>query len=88
MKGYRFYLTHDTPKEKREGSDNGNCVAIDTDVLEKHGSLEGFGPVFFSPNSPVCWSGISSEYLRTKCKRISEARARKIHPELFKRLDS
>ena len=43
--------------------------------------------VFDRPNSPVAGTGVARDYLRQKCKRISEAKARTIHPALFERLD-
>ena len=50
-------------------------------------SIEGAGAVFFEPDSPVCGCSISLEYLQTRCKRISESKAREIHPRLFDYLD-
>jgi hypothetical protein len=43
--------------------------------------------IFDWPNSPVAGTGVSLDYLRQKCKRISEAQARTIHPVLFEWLD-
>jgi len=48
---------------------------------------EGFVGVFDRPNSPVNFSGAALDYLREKCKRVSETKARTIHPALFERLD-
>jgi hypothetical protein len=89
MKGYRFYLDYDNPKNKRKGIDNGNCLAVVTEGYIMNGGLmfEGFSPVFFQRNSPVNWSSVSWDYLRTCCKRIPERKAREIHPALFERLD-
>ena len=48
---------------------------------------EAIAAVFDWPNSPVAGTGVACDYLRHKCKRISEAKARIIHPALFERLD-
>lgn len=97
MNGYRFYLEFSTTyRKKKSGKENkghsGNVCAISTDknLISARGSelmFEGLVSVFDHPNSPVNWSGASWGYLRSKCKRISEAKARQIHPVLFQRLD-
>jgi len=80
MRNYRFYDEGD-----------GNIIAIYLPAVEEsiniNDTLEGFGALFYNPNSPVAWTGISRDYLRENCHRVSENRAREIHPELFKRLD-
>ncbi len=48
---------------------------------------EAIAALFEQPNSPVAGTGVALDYLRQKCKRISEAKARTIHPALFERLD-
>jgi len=48
---------------------------------------EAVAGLFDQPNSPVAGTGVACNYLRQKCKRISEAKARTIHPALFERLD-
>lgn len=98
MKGYKFFLEFPDNKTKRKsGRENighsGNCLALATDpefcYVSSGGIIqEGLSAVYFTPNSPVNWGGISWDYLRAKCKRISEAKAREIHPELFARLDN
>ena len=96
MKGYRFYLEFPSAKAKRQsGKENaghsGNCLALATDPEFTYVSngivTEGLTAVFFTPNSPVNWGGVSWDYLQGKCKRVSEATAREIHPALFQRLD-
>ncbi len=88
MTGYRFYLEHKSKAKKRKNEHMGTVIAIDTNILDKYHVYEGLTAVFDTPNSDVCWSGASREYLRANCKRISEEKARAIHPALFKRLDS
>jgi len=48
---------------------------------------EAIAAVFALHNSRVAGTGVALDYLRQKCRRISEAKARKIHPALFERLD-
>ena len=48
---------------------------------------EAIAGLFDRPNSPVAGTGVACDYLRQKCRRISEAKARTIHPALFERLD-
>lgn len=92
MKGFRFYLEHDSKRDKRKGIHEGNCVAV---LLDSKGSLlftssltvEAIGSVFNTPNSPCAGTAVHRNYLRQYCKRISEKEARKIHPNLFLRLE-
>jgi len=88
MNGIRFYLEF-TDKSKRKPG--GTVVA----ALMLNGSYwssgticyEAIAAVFDCANSPVAGTGVARDYLRQKCKRISEAKARIIHPVLFERLD-
>lgn len=95
MKGYTFYLSYKTSADKRKGTvkhpapHEGNVEAVYGDVFFSDGRpcRETIGAVYFHPNSAVCGSSASLEYLRTNCRRIPEAMARAIHPVLFERLD-
>ncbi len=88
MKGVRFYLEF-RDKSKRQSS--GTVVA----ALVLNGSYRSSGRVcyeaiaglFDQANAPVAGTGVALDYLRQKCKRISEAQARITHPALFERLD-
>jgi len=40
------------------------------------------------PDGPVCVGSCGDPYLQSHCLRISEARARIIHPKLFTYLES
>ena len=97
MEGIRFYLDHATPQDKRKGVHSGNVTAINLETRrlaypEVHKSndivFEGMGAVYYYPNSPVMVTGVTGWWLRECGKRISEAKAREIHPELFRRLDN
>lgn len=97
MKGVRFYLEYKDAKHKRQGVHEGNVIAV-LDVMgdgfraQYMGDLqythECLGAIFFYPNSPVAGTQCHIGVLRERCKRISEAKARQIHPRLFERLDS
>lgn len=96
MKGIRFYLEHNSNKDKRKGNHNGNVFAgFITDgglfqgtISKGEVMVEGLGALYFEPNSPVCVTSASLSYLRYNCKRISEQQARQIHPKLFERLEN
>lgn len=91
MKGYRFYLEYDSPAKKRKGQDQGNVLALEIGDtwIEGHNRMYGcISALLFVPDSPVCGSSCSWEYLRDNCKRISEKQARVIHPALFAYLDA
>ena len=96
MKGIRFYLEYPNQAEKRKatrgnlGNHEGNVIATldGTEVITKHGpQVDALAALFDRPDSPVAGTAVSVEYLQERGKRISEAQARKIHPELFRRLD-
>lgn len=97
MKGIRFYLEYATPADRRQatrasmGNHQGNVFAafVENGVYSVNGvaKYEGFGAVYFRPNSPVAGTSAQLEYLSTHCLRISEQQARQIHPEMFTRLD-
>jgi hypothetical protein len=83
MKGVRFY----------EELGKGTVVALYTDT----GRLRSTGPmssvreytydavvgVHDIPNSPVASGSVGAYHLGHRCKRVSEARARQVHPALF-----
>lgn len=89
MKGFRFYQEFET--EKRKVS-KGTIVAMMFDfywldprsweIIHECGSA-----LYDKPNSICCGSQVSRAYLASKCRRVSEARAREIHPKLFEYLE-
>lgn len=88
MTGIRFYQEFRDNSKRQPG---GTVVA----VLVLNGGYwssstwcyEAIAALFDQPNSPVAGTGVARDYLRLRCKRISEAQARTIHPALFERLD-
>lgn len=86
MRGIRFYAEYKTTYAKRHHRNptsvfaayvcNGPCGGADP-------MWEGAGAVYDWPNSACCGTSASWAYLRTHCRRVSEAVARAIHPQLF-----
>lgn len=88
MKGVRFYEEY---LDKRKTSTSGNVIATNEETRKESllltGAIECLASVHNEPNSPVASSHVSEQYLRSHCKRISEDDARRLHPQLFERLD-
>ena len=88
MNGIRFYQEFSDKSRHQPG---GTVVAalVLNGSYRSSGTIcyEALAAVFDRPNSPVAGTGVSLDYLRRKCRRIGEARARTIHPVLFERLD-
>lgn len=96
MDGVRFYLEYENKTEKHKGTrkkpgkHTGNVLALyhENGHMTREGwTCEGTGAIFYHPNSAVGSCGVGIDYLRDKCKRISEAQARDIHPQLFAVID-
>lgn len=90
MRGFRFFEEYDQLSEVSAG----NVIAL---RLGSHGFTEP-GAICYEavcaeedarlPNSPVRPTFVNVEYLGRHCRRITEARARDIHPRLFEFLDT
>ncbi len=96
MKGIRFYLEYPSAAEKRKatrqalGNHSGNVIATfeGTEAVGRQGlQVDALAALQDVPNCPVAGTVVSLDYIQERGKRISEAQARKIHPELFIRLD-
>lgn len=90
MNGIRFYEEYPTTYAKRKRRTSGTVFAAFVCNGQTRGpdsSYEGLGAVYDRPNSPVCGCMASLAYLRDHCRRISEHRARALHPALFAVLD-
>jgi hypothetical protein len=46
-----------------------------------------YAGLYDGPNPPVFYGSIDATILRDTCRRVSEQRAREIHPALFVRID-
>lgn len=92
MKYFRFYADYGSKALRRKsvkgGSDAPNVLALYTDENQYvNGYFGCIAAVFDHPDSGVANTATSREYLQTNCKRISEAVARKVHPQMFAFLD-
>lgn len=89
MKGYRFYEEF---TNTRKHTSQGNVIARELgteDYYLRIGQPGLFGAVaaiFNYSNSPATFTTVHFRHLH-KCKRISEERAREIHPNLFTYLE-
>ena len=88
MKGVRFYqeFAH-KGMELSEGNVIAVLVANGWNPSEDGRSYDAIVAAYERPNCPPCSGSVTSGYLRARCKRVSEAQARKIHPALFTMLD-
>ncbi len=89
MKDHSFYLEYPTPRDKRKKTGNPTvlirigepfysgemCYSCWSSVIEGNRVLSGSG-------------NVSVGYLRSHCTRVSEAKAREIHPEIFNTYDN
>jgi hypothetical protein len=88
MSGICFYLEF-SDKSRRRSAGTIVAALVCNGLYWSSGTIcyEAIAAVFDWPNSPVAGTGVAFDYLRQKCRRISEAKARAIHPALFERLD-
>ena len=96
MKGITFYLEFENNSNKRKATrknlinHSGNCLAVFNGrehILPDYKSIEAIGAVFYTKNSPCCFTSASFDYLQERCKKISEKQTKEIHPELFNYLN-
>ena len=104
MKGFRFYEELENKNRKSEKSQGNvvaaflqesgrgwNFIYVPGMVRTEKGytaRVECVSSLFGEPNSPVCGGQTTTEYLWDHCRRISEQRAREVHPKLFEYLDA
>ena len=91
-RAFDFYAETDD-----EGRDAGTVAAVHQSAsaaaLAVHGCFEGLAGITGrderEPDGPaVSWLAIAPAYLDGRCRRVTEAEARRIHPALFSRLDA
>ena len=89
MNGIRFYLEF-TDRSKHQSGGTVVAVLALNGAYWSSGKLcyEAIAALFEQPDSPVAGTGVALDYLRQRCRRVSEAQARAIHPALFQRLDT
>lgn len=91
MKGVRFYEElHD--KNRKNEKSQGTVVAVMFETARPDGKFgpayDAVGALFYNePNSVVCGTSVCQDYLTQITRRVSEERAREIHPELFRYLE-
>lgn len=95
MKGFRFFLEYASAAEKRKGTVKavgphiGTVIALELGPEFQRGrTWDCVASVYDRANSPVATSSVERAYLSEKCRRIPEATAREIHPQLFACLDA
>ena len=88
MNGIRFYEEF-TDKSKRKPGGTVVAARVLNGIYRSSGKAcyEALAGLFDHPDSPVAGTGVAVDYLHQNCKRISEIKARTIHPVLFERLD-
>lgn len=95
MNGIRFYQEF---ANKSKTKPTGNIIAAlagritgaaGNGVFFSGGAAcyEAVAGLFDAPNSPVASTAVAIDLLREKCKRVSETKARQVHPNLFEYLD-
>lgn len=90
MEGYRFY--EEFWGLLSQNRSTGNVVAVDTNTYQA-GEYNAFYEGYISKtetlsNGDVGAAIIYKDFLQAHCKRISEKRAREIHPKMFEYLES
>lgn len=92
MKNVRFYVECGSPQAKKQNKNIGNVVA----VFPKKGRFQRGGELCVQAihalhdyaDSPAESGSLALDYLRKRCKRVSEDIARVIHPRLFEALNA
>jgi hypothetical protein len=91
MRGFRFFEEY-TNGTREQSAGNVIAIHLTGDSFVKEGEICFTAlcayPDDCQPNSPVLARLCSAEYLGRQCRRVSEARARLVHPKLFEYLDS
>lgn len=83
MKNVRFYVEGE---RKPHRDDDGNVIAVFANAYS-YGRYDALVSVYDWPDSPVAGTTVDLWHLARHCTRISERRARELHPALFERLD-
>jgi hypothetical protein len=92
--GVAFVPKRITIRELREWAEPGdnytpvNCIAVSTENRCPDGSFEAIAAIHPWQNSAVATTSVSGHVLAKSCRRIPEALARKLHPQLAARLDA
>ena len=91
MQPYRFFEEY-ADRDLQQSAGNVVAIRLEDGLVIKDGRVlvraVCAGEHGTRPNSPVTATFFEGEYLGTHCRRITEARARTIHPKLFEYLDT
>lgn len=87
MRDVRFYQEfHNARKTKSTG----NCLAVEVKLFRVVSTGKRYERVYDAIATPwdgenvmPCSASVSEGYLRSNCKRVTEDKAREIHPNLF-----
>lgn len=93
MKDWKFYEEL-SKKDRTKGHpgdvSKGTVLAVSTrpvrhDPVQHEWFYDGVGSIFAGdhPNGPVASTEVAWGYIEKHCRRITEKRAREIHPRLF-----
>jgi len=92
MKHVRFYIDSGPyAKWTVKAKDNYQGLALLYENVCPDGSMECVSGVTFAPVSgdgPYCSGAVCRLYIQEHCRRISESKARKMFPNLMKRMDA
>lgn len=88
MKGYTFYLEYPSKQDKRKKRGNPTVlVAYGKPFLSgqsgKIACVETVSAAIEGDRNLFTSGAASLDYIRENCTRVSEAKARSIHPEIF-----
>ena len=88
MKSIRFYHEF-KDRGKRHSAGTVIAALVGNGRFRSGGKIcyEALAGLFDHPNSVVCGTAVSLDYIHERCKRIGEEKAQAIHPELFERLN-
>lgn len=100
MKDHRFYIDFKSPDAKRKAGARKNITVLpegatcavlypSTCIAANQYRTTGLGAVYGDGDTPnLCHTDYCQRYIHESMKKISEAQARLLHPNLFKVLAS
>ena len=86
MKGVTFYLEYPSKADKRAKRGNPAVLAAVGYFYQKHWNyyvMDAIGAAREGNRDQFISGAVDGDYLRSNCTRISEAKARLAHPEIF-----
>ena len=87
MRGIRFYQEF-ANKSKTRPTGNVTAIFLDSRLVGRNQvTYSAVSGVYEHSDSAVASTIVSEDYLREKCKKVSEEKARRIHPALFEYME-